>query len=437
MRRNIDIELERWKDSDRRKPLLVRGARQVGKSYSLAEFGRSHFESFVTVDLEKKPHLHRVFSGDLDARRIVGDLEVEAGARIEPGKTLLFLDEIQACPRAVTALRYLHEEIPGLHVAAAGSLLELAMGEAAFPVGRLQMLEMRPMSFDEFVQALGNGKAAEILRSPPRALSETVHGTLLDLLRTYCFVGGMPESVADYAEHRSLQRCLEILDGLKETIRQDFPRYAARANVACLGAVLESAPGFVSQQIKYTRLTDCGTGPTVKKAFDLLERARLVTRVRASGAGGLPLGAGVSANRFKAILLDVGLWQRLAGVRADRDFAAADLLDIHRGAMAEQFVGQEVLAARGGDLHYWSRETPGSQAEVDYLIEVEGDIYGVEVKSGASGRLRSLHLLLSEHPNVKGGMVFSSRPYEELPAQRLTFLPIYYAGTAVREHRGT
>ncbi|HBL16940.1 MAG: nuclease [Elusimicrobia bacterium GWA2_69_24] len=430
MLRTVDDELLRWKRSDRRKPLLVRGARQVGKSYTIAEFGRKNFDNFVMVDLEKKLQAHRAFGEDLDARKVIGNLEVVTGSRIEPGKTLLFLDEIQACPRALTALRYLYEELPGLHVAAAGSLLELAVGEASFPVGRLQMLEMRPMSFSEFVLALGNERALEILRARPRKVPDAAHQSLLELLRTYGFVGGMPESVADFAEHRSLPRCMEILDGLKETIRQDFPKYAARANTGCLGAVLESAPGFVGQQLKYSRLTDRGTGPTIKKAFELLEKARMVTRVKASGAQGLPLGAGVSAGRFKAIMLDVGLWQRLAGLRLDREFAAGDLLDIHRGALAEQFVGQEILAARGGELHYWSREAPNSQAEVDYLVSAGGDIYGVEVKSGAAGRLRSLHLLLAEHPNVKGGLVFSSRPYEYLPEQKLTFLPVYYAGSA-------
>lgn len=431
MLRTVDEELVRWKQSDRRKPLLVRGARQVGKSYTIAEFGRKRFDNLVMVDLEKNLRAHRAFGGDLDARKVIGDLEIETGSRIEPGKTLLFIDEIQACPRAITALRYLYEECPGLHVAAAGSLLELAMGEASFPVGRLQMLEMRPMSFVEFVSALGNERAAEILLDRPRKVSEAAHQRLLELLRTYCFVGGMPESVADYAEHRSLPRCLEVLDGLKETIRQDFPKYAARANIGCLGAILESAPGFVGQQIKYSRLTDRGTGPTVRKAFELLEKARLLARVKASGARGLPLGAGAQGGRFKAIMLDVGLWQRLAGLRSEREFSAGDLLDIHRGALAEQFVGQEILAARGGELHYWSREARNSQAEVDYLVEAGGDIYGVEVKSGVAGRLRSLHLLLAEHPNVKGGLVFSSRPYEDLPGQKLTFLPVYYAGSAL------
>jgi predicted AAA+ superfamily ATPase len=433
MRRNIEKDLARWKDSDLRKPLLVRGARQIGKSYSLGEFGRTHFENMVVIDFEKTPRIHHVFAGDLDAVKLVGDLEVITGASIKPGKTLLFLDEIQACPRAITALRYLYEGLPDLHVVAAGSLLELATGAVDFPVGRLQVLEMRPMSFDEFVLANGNEKASEILRSPPRALSEPVHASILDLLRIYCFVGGMPESVAEYAAHRSLKRCAEVLDGLRETIRLDFPKYSARANVACLEAVLENTSGWVGQQIKYARLADCGTGPTIKKAFELLEKARLLTRVKASGAGGLPLGAGASSARFKAIALDVGLWQRLAGVRLDRDFAAGDLLDIHRGAMAEQFVGQEILAARGGELHFWSRETRNSQAEVDYLVEIGGEIYGVEVKSCAAGRLRSLHLLLAENPNVKGGLVFSSGPYEELPGQKLTFLPIYYAAAAVRE----
>ncbi len=433
MQRQIDDALVSWKDSDQRKPLLVRGARQVGKSYSIAAFGRGHFDRLVELNLERNSSAHRAFGEDLDARKLVGALEVITGTRIEAGNTLLFLDEIQACPRAITALRYLYEELPGLHVVAAGSLLELAMGDESFPVGRLQTVEMHPLSLVEFALALDNRPAAEILQDRPRTLSESVHDSLLELLRTYCFVGGMPESVADYAEHRSLQRCAQILDGLRETFRQDFPKYSKRANLDCLGAVLESAPAFVGQQLKYARLTDCGTGPTVKRAVELLEKARLLARVRASGAGGLPLGAGASVERFKAIMLDVGLWQRLAGVRADRELTAADLLDVHRGAMAEQYVGQEILAERGGGLHYWSREARGSQAEVDYLVEVGGDIYGVEVKSGAAGHLRSLHLLLAEHPNVRGGWVFSSRPYRELPEQRLTFLPIYYAGAAVME----
>ena len=431
MLRFIEKELARWKALDHRKPLLVRGARQVGKSYTIAKFGREQFENFVTVDLEKKPRAHRIFAGDLDAGKVIGDLEVETGSRIQPGRTLLFIDEIQACPRAITALRYLYEDCPALHVVAAGSLLELAVEEASFPVGRLQMLEMRPITFAEFVLALGNEPAADILRAPPQALSETMHRSLLDLLRTYCLVGGMPESAADYAEHHSLQRCLEILDALKETIRQDFPKYSARANTACLGTILENTPGLVGQQIMYSRLAACGTGPTVKKAFELLEKARIVTRVKASGAQGLPLGAGASAGRFKAIMLDVGLWQRLCGLRLDRELTEDDLLDIYRGAMAEQLVGQELLASLGGELHYWSREARSSQAEVDYLVEIGGNIYGVEVKSGASGRLRSLHLLLAEHPNVKGGLVFSSRPFQELPDQKLTFLPVYYAGSAV------
>ena len=202
MLRFIESELARWMASDHRKPLLIRGARQVGKSYTVAKFGREQFESFVMVDLEKKPRAHRIFAGDLDARKVIADLEIATGSRIEPGRTLLFLDEIQACPRAITALRYLYEECPGLHVVAAGSLLELAVAEASFPVGRLQMLEMRPMAFAEFVLALGNEPAADILSAPPRALSETTHQSLLDLLKTYSLVGGMPESVADYAEHR-------------------------------------------------------------------------------------------------------------------------------------------------------------------------------------------------------------------------------------------
>ena len=230
MKRNIDNELRKWKSRIRRKPLILRGARQVGKTYSVKKFGGS-FDSFALVDLEKKPELHKIFSGDLSAPRLVADLEVMSGMKIIPGKTLLFLDEIQACPRAVTALRYFYEEMPDLHVVAAGSLLEFALKDISFPVGRIQFLHLYPLCFAEYLSAIGNEIAAGYVRSRPCLLSPAVHTTLCDELRRYFFVGGMPECVKAYVDSGSLQESFEVQAEIIETYRFDFAKYAPRADL--------------------------------------------------------------------------------------------------------------------------------------------------------------------------------------------------------------
>ena len=216
MKRFIDRELKKWKESKRRKPLILRGARQVGKTYSLRQFGQDYFDSVALVDLERNPDWHRVFNGNLQAKRICADLEILLKQKIIPKRTLLFIDEIQACPRAITALRYFYEELPDLHVVAAGSLLEFAMKDISFPVGRVQFLYLHPLCFGEYLQASGNDEAANILLAPPRAVSPTVHDFLCEELRRYFFIGGMPESAAAYlggspASASLPQRCGDVL----------------------------------------------------------------------------------------------------------------------------------------------------------------------------------------------------------------------------------
>ena len=219
MRRLIDPLLSKWATSPRRKPLVIRGARQVGKTFSVQAMGREQFQETVAIDLERNRDWHRVFDGNLDARRILSELEVLTGKKIKPGRTLLFLDEIQACPRAILALRYFYEESPELHVIAAGSLLEFALGEISVPVGRVQYLEMHPMTFAEYLWAIGNDPAADTVQEKPRLLPETTHRFLLEELKRYCFVGGMPESVLAYVNGKSMQ---EAFDVQKEHLR-DVP----------------------------------------------------------------------------------------------------------------------------------------------------------------------------------------------------------------------
>jgi len=428
----IEQSLIEWKVSLHRKPLLVRGARQVGKTWSIDTFGHEHFNFLIKIDLERNRDWHRVFDGNLDARRICAELEVLTNQSISPGESLLFLDEIQSCPRAIMALRYFHEELPDLHVIAAGSLLEFAIADIPFPVGRIQFLDMHPMIFAEFLWATGQDKLADIVLGVPTAVPDSVHHLLMSELKKYCLIGGMPEVVSRFLETGSIQDASRVIGDLCETFRLDFLKYSRRSDPDCIDTVFRSLGRNLGNQVKYSRLTDAWAHTTVKRAVNLLDMARIIKRVPSASPSGLPLGALSSDRKFKAIMVDLGIWQYLSGMRIDTAIAEEDLLDIHRGAMAEQFVGQEMMVSQGSDLFYWAREARGSSAEVDYLAVMQDSIFGVEVKSGPAGKLRSMHLLLETYQNCAGGMVFSTGPYSELPDQKLTFIPLYYTYSATR-----
>ena len=453
MKRLIDNQLLLWKTSNRRKPLIVRGGRQTGKTWSIDRFGKCHFVSIVKIDLEKRRDLHDIFAGDLGSRTILSQLALVTGQRIIPGETLLFLDEIQACPRALMALRYLYEELPALHVIAAGSLMEFALtdislrpsvgatrrasnavqivcpDDLSFPVGRVQFLNMYPMTFIEFLRAGEQEQLAEILQKPPGQLNSAVHNLLLNQLRQYFFVGGMPEVVQAYYENLSMLDAFEVQSEILDSYRQDFAKYAPRADKNCLDRVLVSCAAKVGEQIKYSRLADGFSNPTIHKAFDLLCMARVVNRIPAVKTVGQPLGAGINNKKLKASLIDIGLMQRLNRLPVDIEIRQQDLLMIYRGKLAEQFVAQELLVTQNSELYYWARAARGSTAEVDYLINKDGRIYAVEVKSGKGGSLRSLHLLLDNYPNCSEGLVLYSGAWAELPEQKLRFIPLYYAGS--------
>jgi len=426
MDRFITQKLLDWKKRPRRKPLILRGARQVGKTHTVLDFGREYFKGRVhLVDLEKHPDWHRIFEKNLVAERILSELEILVNARITPGADLLFIDEIQACPRAIMALRYFYEEMPELHLIAAGSLLEFAMQKISFPVGRVQMLNMFPLSFPEFLQATGKTLAAETALSPPTRQPDAIHNLLLEELRRYFFIGGMPECVSAFVQTGKIRDTFEVQADLVNTLRQDFSKYVPYSDARCLNSVLSATAKHVGRQIKYSELAEGFSNPTIKKAFDLLSLAQVIRKVPATSPAGLPLGAAASERKFKALLLDVGLMQHLCGMPVDVEFAKTDLLKIYQGALAEQFVGQELVAAGQSDLYYWAREAKSSSAEVDYLIVKDGQIHPLEVKSGASGKLKSLHLLLQNYPACPAGYVLSSAHYSELSEQKLVFLPLY------------
>ncbi len=431
MERFITRKLIEWKNKPNRKPLIVRGARQTGKSYTLTSFGKTHFEGTVhIVNFEKRIDWHDVFKPNLDASRIVNELEILLGSRIEQGKDLLFFDEIQECPEAIQSLRYFYEQLPGLHIVAAGSLLEFALSDIAFPVGRVQLLNMYPMTFAEYLLATNKSSAADLIRDEVKQLSDPIHKMLNDELKKYMFIGGMPECVKTYAETNKLSDVSEVQTDLIATFRQDFGKYAGKADKTCLNSVLLSIPQLIGNQIKYTALAEGFTTPTIRKAFELLETARLIKKNKSTSPAGIPLGSSASEKKFKAIMLDTGLLSCLSGMNLAQEFQKQNLLSVFRGNLAEQFVGQEIIATTDSDLYYWSREAKNSNAETDYLIEKNGDIIPVEVKSGSSGSLKSLHLLMSKYPDIKTSYVFSDARYRTIPEQKLTFIPLYFTGSA-------
>ncbi|MBM4253951.1 MAG: ATP-binding protein [Deltaproteobacteria bacterium] len=433
--RSIDKNLVSWVERPNRLPLILRGARQVGKTAAVMALGRSSglFDNVVKIDFEEEPGLARVFAGSLKAELIVRDLEAVTGQPIKAGKTLLFFDEVQECPRAISALRYFREQMPKLHVVAAGSLLEFVLGDVSMPVGRVEYMYVRPMSFGEFLHATGRGlldsRRPNIISWTGAISSSAIEAETLDsALKEYVIVGGMPEAVSTYVNTKSFIETARVHDRLLRSFRDDIPKYAQgdlqRAN---LTQSLLALAVSVAQQITYTKLVDDDAKRT-KLSVQLLEQAMVVSIARATSAAGLPLGAGVSSKTLKPIYLDVGLMQRACGRTAGQVLESKNLLADFKGQIAEQVIGQELLVQRGGSeneqLYFWQRAERGSTAEVDFLLSCDGEIVPIEVKSGPSGRLRSLHLFLNSHSDISVGYCLQQRVILE-QVGKIRFAPLW------------
>ncbi|MBN1983974.1 MAG: ATP-binding protein [Chitinivibrionales bacterium] len=430
MKRMIDSTLDRWKTSDYRKPLIIRGARQVGKTYSIRDFGERAFTRFVHCDFEEMRGIHSVFEGDLSAKKIIMQLEAFFNCRIIPGETLLFFDEIQKCPAALMSMRYFYEQTAQLHLIAAGSLLEFALETVSFPVGRVDFAWMYPMTFSEFLVANNQTILSQHLPNltATEELPRSIHEKLLEQLRIFCIVGGMPEAVARFIKSGSFAECAQVHRSLIQAFRDDLLKYHTTVDTACLERVYLQIPRLVGKQIKYTTLDPDSRSSKVKDALQVLERCQIATKVQSASGQGLPLGADASQKIFKLIFIDIGLMQHLCGIAPIEILNNAELLDVYQGALTEQFIGQELRAANSCGHHglfYWSRTAKSSTAEVDYLFELGSSIIPIEVKSGAAGRFKSLWMYLQEHPLTPFGYVISSSNIKIDTVHKLTFLPLY------------
>ena len=392
MQREVDAALDDWAEDGGRRPLLIRGARQVGKTYAVTALAERTFADFASINLEQEPRYRRCFD-TLDPQAILDRIGVLRGKPVEPGRTLLFLDEIQECPAAIVALRYFYEQAPDLHVIGAGSLLEFALEaeRLRMPVGRIQPLFMHPLSFAEFLPAVGQEPARQAARSMA-GVSAPVHDHLSALLRTYLLLGGMPAVVAEYQATGSIARAARVQTAITQTFRDDFGKYARAARHPHLDRVFLHAARMVGRKFVYSKVDPDSRSRDLRSAVELLEKAGVVHRVCSTSGAGLPLGAEADDRHYKLVMVDVGLMQNLSG--AAEQLLDGDPMRIDDGAVAEQFVGQELLAHRSPyerpELSYWRRRQKNSSAEVDYLTVAAGRVVPVEVKAGKTGRLRSL-----------------------------------------------
>lgn len=405
--RNIDSELLKWKASIHHKPILLRGARQVGKSSSVRKLGE-YFENFVEINFERQPQMGQLFKGDLSAGPIVSSIASLVGKTIIAGKTLLFFDEIQQCPEAISALRYFWEDMPDLHVIAAGSLLEFTLQDiSSFGVGRIHSLFMYPLSFDEFIRAQGFDSLLEKKQaaSPENSLPELLHNKLVDLFRTYIMVGGMPEAVASWINTHDYLSCQKVHAEIVQAYEVDFGKYGKKVNPSLLRQTLRSVVHQIGSKFVYRNVGQDIRSNVVKEALDLLRLAGLIIPVYATTGNGLPLGSGVSGNIVKYLYIDSGLLlsvlsfdmgdiseltqQILLGT-------ASDL--VNKGSLTEMIAGLEIIKYMSSDsrpeLYYWVKEARNSLAEVDYLIMKNMKILPIEVKAGRQGGMKSLYAFM-------------------------------------------
>lgn len=408
IQRKVDRELEKWKAEIKHKPLLIRGARQVGKTETIREFGKS-FDVFVEINFEETPRLKTLFSDDLSPSTICENIAVIFKTNILPRKTLLFLDEIQECPEAIASLRFFYEKMPELHIIAAGSLLEFALSELpTFGVGRIRSLFMYPISFSEFLIGAGEHQLLDKIgeASPSKPMNGILHSKLIDLTQKFICLGGMPEVIATYYESGNLHQCQKLLDDLIISIKTDFAKYRKKTPISLLTEVFQASIYQTGQKFVYSNACDQANHNQIKVALQLLITAGLVIPVTHSSSNGLPLGAGANQKKQKMLVFDTGIFQRILGLDLADFILSKKFESINKGNMAELFVGLELIKSEScyqqPILYYWQREAKSSNAEVDYVISISQKICPIEVKAGTKGSMQSLFLFLQEKGLKKG-----------------------------------
>lgn len=393
MKRDIYRQLEEWKQSARRKPLVLNGARQVGKTYALKHFGKASYKKTVCLNFEKDEKLGQYFEGTLDPKQLIKTLSIHTEVDIDPHHTLIILDEIQECPKALGSLKYFCEEANEYHVIAAGSLLGVKMARGkGFPVGKVNFLHMHPLTFFEFLSAIGHEKTRLFLEeyNTYEPIPNPLHEKLIQLLKIYLFIGGMPEAVAEYTKNEKLNTVREIQLEILNAYEKDFAKHAPPHEIMKITTVWKQVHRQLAKENKkfiFAAIRKSARGREYEEAIQWLSDAGLIHKSYLVESPKFPLSAYADSNAFKIFLADVGLLGAQSSLSPQIILDGDLLFTEFKGALTENYVAQELVATRHKEPYYWASE---GVAEVDFLIEQEHEIYPLEVKAGASQKKKSL-----------------------------------------------
>ena len=409
--------LHEWLRSTDRKPLVIRGARQVGKTWLVRQLATKAKLQLIELNLEKQPELASLFTSN-DPKQILLNLSAAYNLNIDTSQCLLFIDEIQATPELFSKLRWFAEDLPELAVIATGSLLDFILAEASFsvPVGRISYLYLEPLSFDEFLLAHDQKNLYNYLTAYDfnTTIPVALHNQLMTLFKEYLIIGGLPAAVANWINERSLSKVNQIHYDLLTTYREDFFKYHGRVLVTKLDEVMIAIPKMLGQKFVCSRINPTLSTSAVKHILDLLHKARICHPIVSCAANGVPLAAEVNEKFFKEIFLDVGLVCAALGLNYDQVNTVNDLTLVNNGAIAEQVTGQLLRTINSfyiePSLYYWQRTEKNANAEVDYVIQHASQVIPIEVKAGSTGSLKSLHMLMGGKKLEKAIRVNSDIP---------------------------
>ena len=405
MYRKIVSKLEDWKKDKNRKPLILLGARQVGKTWMMKEFGKTSYDNVAYVNCDEEPLAKTMFEADYNFSRILLVVQAITGIKVEPGKTLLIFDEIQEAPRGLHCLKYFCENAPEYHVMAAGSLLGVTLGhKESYPVGKVNMLRMHPMDFEEFLLAVGEKQLLDILKGHDWGLLEIMKPKYVNMLRQYYYVGGMPEVVRAYSENKDLKEVNDIQSEILESYRRDISKHASKTEVVRINQVFDSIPSQLAKKNKkfiYGAIKHGARAAQYELAIQWLIDAGIIHKVPRVSVLKMPLRAYEDISGFKLFMLDCGLLGRMAGAPASQVLASDNAFTEYKGAFTEQFVHQQ-LTANGISAYYWSNDK--TTAEIDFVIQSEERVIPIEVKAEENVRAKSMSEYIRNNPelNLKG-----------------------------------
>jgi len=425
MERAIYKDLIDWKNNLNRKPLLLQGARQVGKTYIVSEFGKKEYINFVCLNFEQDLNLHAFFKSQLIPSQIIENLSIYLGKKIVAKDTLIFFDEIQVLPEVLTSLKYFNEQAPEYHIISAGSLLGISMAaHRSFPVGKVNFLSMYPLSFLEYLTAVGEGllggKISE--KTDVLPINDIFHDRLINHVKKYCFIGGMPEVVKHYVEQKDVLSVRKIQNEILAAYKRDFSKYNDKNQALKISELWSSLPSQISKEnkkFKYSDVRKKARAATFEHTIEWLKNAGLVNVVYNISTPKIPLSGYADVSKFKLCLFDTGLLGAMLNVSSKIIVDPTELFAEYNGAFIENFVAQELIGHKSDDLFYW---TSKSDAEVDYLLQLVDEIFPLEVKSGLSRNLKSLRSYESKY-NPK--TIYRTSPRNFVQSENFINIPLY------------